>query len=633
MEQGIRFRVWRIPAWSQYVIGILAVLSVTVARLLLADALGSRLPLVFYTFAVALTACIGGIAPGLFVTILSLLFGTLLFIPPGTIHLDESGTALHIGAFAAIWLFICVICDLLRNAAIAFQDMAEQRDEDRDRLTRVLDTISDGFFAVDNQWRIVYSNNAFQGLVAEPREVLLGRRLWDYFSLSHSDSIRYQLMEAKAENTPISIDAHDQDNGRWLHLRAFPDVTGTFAYVQDITYRKEIESTKENLLAIEKQAREDAEQASRLSEEFVATLSHELRTPLTSILGWSELLQTRTAGDEGLTEGLAAIERSTKLQAKLVEDLLDMSRINAGKIRLDLQILAFSEVVEEAIRASRPSAELRGVVIDYAQTQEHTFVTADQNRLHQMVINLIGNAVKYTQSGGQITIYFETSPSMITLHVEDTGIGIEKSFLPYVFERFRQSNSSASRSHQGLGLGLAIVKHLVELHGGKIEAHSDGPGTGSLFSLTLPRAAPPPGLLQEFTTLPRSEALLENLKVLLVDDDPETRTVLATLLAEGGAQVEAVGSAQEAIATLRSSQSDLILSDIGMPEMDGYQMIQRIRSLPSSEGGEIPAIAITAFAQNEDRQRALDAGFQAHLSKPVSSRRLLSTVRRYAKRP
>lgn len=630
MEQGLRFRVWRIPTWSQYGIAVFTVLVVTGARLLLATALDNRLPLVFYTFAVALTACTGGIGPGLVATILSLIFGTLLFISPETIHLQESGSAITIGAFAAIWLFICVICDLLRNAAIAFQDMVEQRDEDRDRLTRVLDTISDGFFAVDNQWRIVYSNNAFQCLVAEPRETLLDRRLWEFFTLSESDTIQDQLKSAKNENKAMSIDVHDQERGRWLHLRAFPDTTGTFAYVQDITYRKEIEGRKENLLAIEKRAREDAEQASRLSEEFVATLSHELRTPLTSILGWSELLQVRAGGDKGLTEGLAAIERSTRLQAKLVEDLLDMSRINAGKIRLDLQVVALSDVVEEAIRASRPSADLRGVAIEYAQPEDHTFVTADQNRLHQMVINLIGNAVKYTPKGGHISVYFEANASHITLNVEDTGIGIEKAFLPYVFERFRQSDSSASRSHHGLGLGLAIVKHLVELHGGRIDAHSDGPGTGSAFSLTLPRAQPPPGLPYVSASPARPDIPLENLNVLLVDDDAETRAVLHQVLLEGGAHVETVGSAQEAIAALKMGAYDLILSDIGMPEMDGYQMIQQIRCLSASEGGQIPAIAITAFAQNEDRQRALDAGFQAHLAKPVGSKRLIGMVRRYA---
>jgi signal transduction histidine kinase/ActR/RegA family two-component response regulator len=396
------------------------------------------------------------------------------------------------------------------------------------------------------------------------------------------------------------------------------------------------------LLESERAARADAERASRMKDEFVATLSHELRTPLTPILGWLSILRRVGSADEQTRKGLEVIERNARHQTQMIEDLLDMSRIVSGKVRLEVQEVRLAEVIEAAIATVRPAAEARGIDLHAVFDATAGLVRGDPDRLQQVVWNLVSNAIKFTERGGRVQVTLERVESHVEIVVRDTGIGIPPDFLPHVFDRFRQLDSSVSRRHGGLGLGLAIVRQLVEIHGGSVRAESAGEGRGSTFTVVLPvmvvpaadaeESRPSPGVGGE---IPADEDApsLEHLRILVVDDDRDARELLSRLLEDAGATVELAGSAEEALAKLAVSTSDVVISDIGMPVVDGYELIRRIRALPEEEGASTPAIALTAFARTEDRTRALRAGYQLHIAKPVQLAELVSAVASLGRRP
>jgi signal transduction histidine kinase/response regulator RpfG family c-di-GMP phosphodiesterase len=413
---------------------------------------------------------------------------------------------------------------------------------------------------------------------------------------------------------------------------------------QEVAERKQAEEERARLLIREQAARAEAERANRTKDEFLATLSHELRTPLTAILGWTHLIRGGSLDDSMLGRALETIERNARSQSQLIDDLLDVSRIITGKLALDFHPVELSSIIEATIDTVRPMAEAKSIRVEPLLKTSHCMVAGDPARLQQVVWNLFSNAVKFTPEGGHVAVALMCDERHVKLEVRDTGQGISEEFLPYIFDRFRQADGTTTRRHGGLGLGLAIVRHLVELHGGTIRAESEGDGQGSTFTLSLPLAsdadassngAPPPDATtaeaQEWNS-PANATILKGLRILVVDDEADTRELVQEVLGRQGAEVRTSGSVAEALRTLAQWQADLIVSDIGMPTADGYELIRRVRKLDTGHRGQIPAVALTAYAGAEDVKRALAAGFQTHLAKPVDPKALITTVARAAGR-
>ncbi|HZJ52602.1 MAG TPA: ATP-binding protein [Myxococcaceae bacterium] len=367
-----------------------------------------------------------------------------------------------------------------------------------------------------------------------------------------------------------------------------------------------------------------AEEASRAKDEFLATVSHELRTPLASILGWTRLLRRGGLTPEKQARALDTLERNARAQTRLVEDLLDVSRIVSGKTRLNVETADLGRIVEAAVDSIRPSADGRGVKL-HATVQPCT-LAGDPERLHQVLWNLLSNAVKFTSPGGRVAVVLEVRERTATLTVSDDGQGIHPDFLPHVFERFRQADATATRVHGGLGLGLAIVRHLVELHGGTVSAGSDGEGHGSTFTVRLPLGSALPVERSPGETLSAPAASLAGLRLVVVDDEPDTREMVASTLEAHGAEVVSLAGADEVLHWFASNQADLLVSDVAMPRMDGCALIRELRRSGPGASGGIPAVALTAFARPEDRRRALEAGFQDYLTKPVEPEELVARV-------
>jgi signal transduction histidine kinase/CheY-like chemotaxis protein len=374
-------------------------------------------------------------------------------------------------------------------------------------------------------------------------------------------------------------------------------------------------------------ARQDAERASRLKDEFLATLSHELRTPLNAILGWTAMLRRGQLDAARAQRGLEVIDRNARAQAQLVEEVLDMSRIITGKLRVDLTSTCLQDVIEGAIESLKPAADAKRITIDWLRRHGSVLVRADTDKLQQVMWNLLSNAVKFTPEGGQVRVRLDMAGSHVRVAVTDTGIGIEPQFMPFAFDRFRQADQSATRNHGGLGLGLAIVKHLVELHGGTVTVESNGAGQGSTFTVMLPV----PALLGATASSKQAggsdpfEIRLPGRSILVVDDDATTRELLTTLFGQAHATVETADSASAAFAAVQARPPEVLIADIGLPGEDGCSLIRRIRALPSP-AGDIPAIALSAYTRAEDRAAAHAAGFDQFVGKPALPQSLLLAV-------
>jgi PAS domain S-box-containing protein len=410
-------------------------------------------------------------------------------------------------------------------------------------------------------------------------------------------------------------------------------IIGAAKVARDITERKRAEVERERLLAAAEAARAEAEAANRMKDDFLATLSHELRTPLNAIVGWSKILRSGKVDAEDVEEGLSAIDRNAQAQAQIVEDLLDISRIVSGNMRLDVQRVSLTDILDATLASVLPAANAKEIRIHKVFDSLVGPVTGDAARLQQVVWNLLSNAVKFTPKGGMVQVLLERVNSHVEISVIDSGVGIKPEFLPHVFDRFRQADGSTTRRHAGLGLGLAIVKQLVEMHGGSIRAKSPGEGQGATFTLTLPISAvhaeqpePPKRHTSNSDALDNvcQDHALAGLKVLVVDDEPDARQLLRRALFECQAQVAVAASVAEALAVVQEFHPDVIVCDIGMPEQDGYDLIHRVRADPATR--DIPAAALTAFARPEDRKRSLLAGFQTHVAKPVDPAELTAVV-------
>jgi signal transduction histidine kinase/CheY-like chemotaxis protein len=396
------------------------------------------------------------------------------------------------------------------------------------------------------------------------------------------------------------------------------------------------EQERERSLLREHALRIEAERAARLKDEFLATVSHELRTPLNAILGWATVLSKSQVDEMTVARGLEAIERNAKSQAQLVEDLLDVSRVISGNLRLDVKPIAVTSVIKAAMDSVEPAADAKEIQLQIIIDPAADNTRADEARLQQVIWNLLSNSIKFTPKGGKVSVKVERRDSMAEITVTDTGEGIRRDFLPFVFDRFKQGDGSSTRKHAGLGLGLAIARHLMELHGGTIEADSGGEGSGATFKVRLPinlasTVVVPPLDSSTAPTLPRVTAPTESrdllgIRVLVVEDEPDAREMLRAVLERFDADVITASSASDALDVLPTAKPQVLVSDIGMPEEDGYALIRKIRTLPSEAGGNIPAIALTGYVRVEERMRALEAGYQMFVPKPVQAEELGSII-------
>jgi signal transduction histidine kinase/DNA-binding response OmpR family regulator len=402
---------------------------------------------------------------------------------------------------------------------------------------------------------------------------------------------------------------------------------------QEVIERQQAEQENAQLLVREQAARAEAEAANRMKDEFLATLSHELRTPLTAILGWSHLLRSGKLPPDTMTSAVETIERNAKAQSQLIDDLLDVSRIITGKLRIDARPVAPAGILEAAINSVRPAAEAKDIKLDLEITHATGLILGDPGRLQQVAWNLLSNAIKFTDAGGHVGVSLSRVNAHVEITVSDTGQGIGADFLPHVFDRFRQADGTTTRSHGGLGLGLAIVRHLVELHGGTISAASPGDGQGATFTIRLPlmsriKATDGTGdaSAEDAGGASDSSRMLEGLRVLVVDDEEDSRDLIMVVLTGCGAEVKSVATVPAALSELERWNPDLLISDIGLPFEDGYSLIKKVRAHESTRHSSIPAVALTAYASVEDRLRALAAGFQMHIKKPLEPSELIAVV-------
>jgi PAS domain S-box-containing protein len=552
-----------------------------------------------------------------------------------------------LASLIACALLFVVAYVVLRDLAARQRD-AELLHRQREWLRVTLSSIGDGVIATDTDGRVLFINSVAETLIGWRQSEAEGQPLAGVFSIVNEQTRRAvdnPALRAIEDGHVVGLTNHTilitrsgseipiDDSGAPI-LSADGKILGAVLIFRDITERHRAEHERARLLDSERAARAEAEAASRAKDEFVAITSHELRTPLNAILGWAQLMRTGQFSAGETAHAIEAIERNARMQAQIIEDLLDMSRIITGKLRLEVCPVALRQTVEAALDAVRPAVRAKAIHLGAAFEAEGALVSGDADRLQQVVWNLLSNAVKFTPRGGRVDVKLTRLDSRVEIVVSDTGEGISAEFLPYIFERFRQADNSSSAGKQsGLGLGLALVRHLVELHGGSVRAHSDGRDRGATFTVTLPLSetqadmgGDEPGDASRPAARLAEGIALGGTRLLIVDDEADTRDLLTAVLSRHGAEVRTCVSSGEALALLEHWRPDVLIADIGMPDEDGYTLLRKIRALPPERGGRIPAAALTAFARSEDRVRALAAGFQMHIAKPVEITELVIVI-------
>jgi PAS domain S-box-containing protein len=545
--------------------------------------------------------------------------------------------------------------DRMLGVVLVFRDITEERRaedalaEQREWLETTLESIGDAVIATDVHGRVVFMNPIAEYLTGRTAAFASGRSFHEVFRIVSEQN--RQVVEdpvgrviadggVVGSGQPTLLVAAD-GRERPIDESAAPirnrdgRIIGVVLVFRDVSERRRVEldrqtaaAERDRLLEAERAARGDAERASRIKDEFMAMVSHELRTPLNAILGWTQLMMHGKNDAATVERGLDIISRNTRLQAQLISDLLDVSRIVSGKLQLEAQQVDLHGVVMDAIETMRQEADTKQVQLHPTLDPQAGTVAGDPARLQQVLWNLLSNAVKFTPAGGRIDVVLRRNGASAELIVADTGTGIRPEVLPHVFDRFHQADRSITRRFGGLGLGLSIVKHLVELHGGNVVAESSGEGHGATFRIRLPisTAAPSAHVAAPAGMESQPPVSLESMRVLVVEDEPDTRDFLKRLLESHGAAVATAASAEEALAALRGDPADVLVSDIGLPDVDGYELMTRIRTGTPDEGSMIPAIALTAYARPEDRARALRSGYQTYLAKPVEPTELVMTI-------
>jgi PAS domain S-box-containing protein len=514
------------------------------------------------------------------------------------------------------------------------------------RYRRLFEAARDGILILNAVTLKITDVNPFMmELLGYSRDEFMGKELWEIGLFSDKEAsqqafrelqtkgyLRYedlplQTKEGKLREVEFVSNVYEEDSHQVIQCN-----------IRDISDRKQAEEERRLLLESLKAARAAADTANDIKDKFLATVSHELRTPLTSILGWSNLLTTGNLDEQASKRALETIERNARAQRRLIDDLLDLSRIIAGKLRLHVRLVDLAETIEAVIEGLRPAADSRNIHLRTALDRRVNPIGGDPDRLQQIIWNLLSNAIKFTPKGGSVEVRLERIDSHVEINITDTGEGIEPQLLPHVFDRFRQSDSSNTSGHGGLGLGLSIVRELVELHGGTVSVASSGVGRGTAFKVILPvrsvHCEPSEKAVPIFVAnTPTDQQLsLKGLRVLVIDDQTEARDLVATVLTGRGAEVVSVESGYAALDEMKRQRFEVLVADIGMPVMDGYALIQKIRQIPDERGGKIPAAALTAYAGTEDRMRVLSAGYQIHISKPVEPAELTTVVANLAGR-
>jgi PAS domain S-box-containing protein len=532
-----------------------------------------------------------------------------------------------------------VLVAMVRALLRMGQAEASVRTSARDWQT-TFDAISDGLALLDGQGRVLRCNQAFARILEKPSSEICGRPCDElvYTRTNPAEATPFQRMLQTRQRE--SRDLYLGDG--WFHVTSDPilaengAITGAVCILSDITERKHAEQERAQLLLREQAARREAEAANRAKDTFLATVSHEVRTPLNAIMGWARLLRNGKLDTATGARAIESIERNATVQSQLIDDLLDISRIVTGKLNLEVGPVELGPIILAAIESIRPAAETKEIAIESVLDPAVEQISGDPRRLQQVVGNLLSNAIKFTPEGGRVNVRLDRADACARITVSDTGQGISPEFLPYVFDRFRQADATNNQPQTGLGIGLAIVRHLVELHGGTVQADSPSEGQGATFTVKLPlvqlqiadfelRNEPVAGKESALCS-PQSEVSLGGLRVLVVDDEADARELLVVMLTQYGANVRAVASAQEALEALDRWPPDVLVSDIAMPDMDGYALIQKVRARPPERGGRIPAVALTAYARVEDRTHALVAGYHMHIAKPVNPAELAVVI-------
>ncbi|MEH2159255.1 hybrid sensor histidine kinase/response regulator [Nostoc sp.] len=507
------------------------------------------------------------------------------------------------------------------------------------KYRRIVDTSYEGIWMIDSEARTEFVNQRISQMLGYPAEEILGRSIFDFMDRADDIADEEKLEWFKEEGSDLKERRLCCKDGSYIWtlisataiLNEQSECLGAIAMLTDITDRKRTESERDRLLQLEQKARAQAEAANRIKDEFLAVLSHELRSPLNPILGWAKLLQSRKFDEPSLQKALKTIERNAKLQAQLIEDLLDVSRILQGKLRLNMIPVDLVSTIEGAMETVHLAAEAKTIAIETMLDPSVGKVLGDSARLQQVFWNLLSNAVKFTETKGKVNVRLECIDAQAQITVSDTGKGIHPDFLPYMFDYFRQGDSTTTRRFGGLGLGLAIARHLIEMHGGTVWAESPGEEQGAIFTVRLPLIKDS-ATIRDDTNTDSSTAVfasspLIGLQVLVVDDNADTRDFFSFVLEQFGAIVTAVASGYEALQALNQSKPDILLSDIGMPEMNGYMLMQQVRTQEAKVGAKkMPAIALTAYAGEINQQQAIRAGFQQHIVKPVAPEELLIAI-------
>ena len=628
------------PVSRGVAVAVVAVAVVAAIRAALTPVLHAEAPLVLFIVPVALAGHIGGLWAGLLATGLGLATGVVLFIQPYG-GLESAADLVRLVLFAVAGALLSALNEALHRSRTATRQEAEHARAaeaslraGEDRLRGVIESAMDAIISTDASQRIVIFNPAaermFRCAAADAIGTPLDRFIPSRYRAAHAHHVRDF---GETQQTTRAMGHLGTVHGLRATGEEFPieasisqTRTGTqqiyTVILRDITGRQSAEAERERFYHA-------IADANRTKDEFLATLSHELRTPLNVMLGWIRRLRHARTDADMVQRGLEVIERNTRAQQRLIDDLLDLSRVSRGQMHIELHPIDLLGVVTQVVESSRPAAEAKSLNLAAVLPEPGTcVVSGDASRLQQVVANLLSNAIKFTPPAGHVTVSLAVDGNGAVLEVRDTGAGIPAEFLPHVFEQFRQQDSAPSRNFGGLGLGLAIVRHIVHLHGGRADAHSDGVGKGATLRVVLPLLAVSPDEPPSFRGRRAEDVSLDGIRVIAVENEPDTRNLLGQLLRQWGADVRTAGSAREAMEQLIENPPDVLVSDIGLPDQDGYTLIRQLRALAPEAGGGIPAVALTAYATADDRARALAAGFQLYLAKPIDPDALRVSVSR-----